>query len=294
MKNNNFSLWSLMIAALFTLWGCGGSGAGSTSSTTGTASNPTISTASYKFEYIPVTPAQNGKSTFKIRLTNLSTGSAAAGKTISFLPMMHMTSMDHSAPFDAPIDNGDGTYTFIVYYLMSGDWELNLTVNGETATFTPTVLATSGSTVRASLKGIADLIPGMMGGTSKRTYYLFNDGLTGSGPYTFGIFIAALDNADMTSFPAVSSGSTLHDESSVAWTVTTITVAASSDGGTTWIAATPGSVAGHWSVTGLSGLASGGSIKVRVTINGEQKTTDGNALSVGTNDATTFTIVAGT
>jgi hypothetical protein len=43
----------------------------------------------------------------------------------------------------------------------------------------------------------------------------------------------------------------------------------------------------------LTGLATGGTVKVRVTINGEQKTADGTAAIAGTNDFATFTVVAG-
>ncbi len=50
------------------------------------------------------------------------------------MPVMHMVGMDHSTPVDSITDNGDGTYTCIVYYLMSsvmsgkskGYWELEV------------------------------------------------------------------------------------------------------------------------------------------------------------------------
>jgi len=289
MKPTIFMSLLVMLTALCMLWGCGGSGSSSTSPTT-TSSTLTALTTTYKVEYTPVTTAKDGKSTFKIKLTNRSDGTAAAGKTITLTPMMYMTSMSHSAPFDAPVDNGDGTYTSSIYYLMDGDWTLTVAIGSETATFNITVAAATGSTIRATLKGITDKIAPMSGTTPvSRTYYLFNEGLSGG---TFSLFIAARDDSMMLSFPAVSSGSTLHDQDGNAWTVSTILVEASSDGGTTWVTATPGSVTGHWTVAGLGSFTSGGTIKVRVTINGEQKTTDGSAVST-TNGSTTFTIVAG-
>jgi len=287
MKTTRFTLIPVMLAALCMLWGCGGS---SSTSTTTTSSTLTALTTSYKVEYTPVTTAKEGKSTFKIKLTNRSNGTVASGKTITLTPMMYMTSMSHSAPYDTPVDNGDGTYTCNIYYLMDGDWTITVSIGSETATFNITAAASTGSTVRASLKGVTDKIAPMSGTTPvSRTYYLFSEVLSGG---TFSLFIAALDDNMMLSFPAVSSGSVLHDQNGNAWTVSTILVEASPDGGTTWVTATPGSVTGHWSVAGLGSFSSGGTIKVRVTINGEQKTTDGSTAST-TNGSTTFTIVAG-
>jgi hypothetical protein len=143
-----------------------------------------------------------------------------------------------------------------------------------------------GTTSRATLKGVTDVI-GSMTGTSKRTYNLFNDGSTFGMSSTFRLFIAASDDSMMMRFPTVSIGSIL-----TGLTVSTMTVEASGNNGSTWSGLTD-SGGGHWSVSGLTGLATGGTVKVRVTINGEQKTTDGNTAIAGTNDFATFTIVAG-
>jgi hypothetical protein len=260
----------------------------------------TALSSSYKVEYVPgAMAATQGKTTFKIKLSNRSDGSAATGKSITLMPTMYMASMSHSAPVDAVVESSTpGTYDCSVYYLMAsgpgmGIWELKVMIGMENATFYPPVAMAMGTTSRATLKGVNDVIGSMMGmGTSKRSYYLFNDGSTFAMSSTFKLFIAAADDAMMMKFPAVSLTSTLHNEMNVAWSVTGMTVQISTDNGNTWTSMNDAG-AGHWSISGLNGLAMGGTIKVRMTINGEQKTTDGNAATTGSNDTASFTVVAG-
>ena len=258
-----------------------------------------VLTANYVVEYVPgMMVATQGKTTFKIKLSNLD-GTAASGKTITLMPKMYMASMSHAAPVDAVTESATpGTYDCSVYYLMAsgpgmGLWELKVMIGMESATFYPPVAMSMGTTSRVTLKGINDVIGLMMGmGTTNRTYYIFNDGSTFGMASTLNLFIAAQDDSMMMKFPAVSTGSTLHNEMNVSRTVATMTVLASTDNGVTWSSLTS-SNSGHWSVSGLTGLASGGSIKIQVTIDGEQKTTDGAAVVAGTNDFATFTVVAG-
>jgi hypothetical protein len=142
----------------------------------------------YKVEYLPgMMPATQGKSSFKIRITNRGDGSPATGLSLSLMPTMHMATMSHMTPVDGTItENVPGTYSCTAYYLMAsgmgmGYWELKVQIGGmggETATFYPSVgMAMGGTTVRSTLKGQSDLIAGMMS-PSKRNYYLFKDGLT--------------------------------------------------------------------------------------------------------------------
>jgi len=110
----------------------------------------------------------------------------------------------------------------------------------------------------------------------KRKYFLFRDNLTGTtGNHTFDLFIATKES--MMSYPAVSVGTTLKDETGTDWSVNTMSVEVSTDR-TNWIAATDNGN-GHWSASGISGLTDGtqGTLYVRLTVNGEQKTDDGNA-----------------
>jgi hypothetical protein len=140
-------------------------------------------------------------------------------------------------------------------------------------------------TVKATLKGQSDIISGMSG-TEKRSYYIFNDGLTSGmsmGSGTLNLFLAAKDS--MMSFPALSVSTTsLHDETGASWSANPVTVDGSLDG-TSWTTGT-NTKNGHWSISLMSGITSSvtNTIYVRLSVgkNGgvaEQKTTDGNAVS---------------
>lgn len=272
--------------------------------TTGTATPPPFATkaltATYVVEYIPGSmSATQGRTSFKIKLSNRSDGSAATGKSITLMPKMYMPAMTHATPVDIVTESATpGIYDCTIYYLMAsgpgmGIWELRIMIGMETAYFYPPVAMAMGTTSRATLKGIADTIASMMGmGTAKRSYYLFNDGSTFGMSSTFRLFIAAADDAMMMNYPAVSNGSTLHNAMGAGWTVSGMTVEATTDNGSSWNSLTSNGN-GHWSVSGLTALAMGGSVKVRITVNGEQKTADGTAVVSGTNDTATFTVVAG-
>jgi hypothetical protein len=246
-------------------------------------------TTSYRVEYIPgMMAATQGKTAFRIKLTNRD-GAIATGQAITLMPKMYMPGMSHSAPVDAIVESSTpGTYDCTVYYLMAsgpgmGVWELKVMIGMETATFYPAVAMAMGTTSFVKLVGISDTIASMMGGTpSGRTYRLFNDGITGT---TAKLFIAAADDSMMMKFPAVSVGTTL-----TGLTVGTIAVEVSTDK-ISWTALTDDGK-GHWSNTGIMTLSAATNLYVRLTINGEQKTTDGNIAVTGTNDFATFTITS--
>ena len=257
-------------------------------------------TTNYIVEYLSGTmAAATGKTMFKIKLSNLD-GTPAIGRTLTLRPYMYMATKSHTTPMEAVVDNGDGTYSCTVYYVMStmmnglsmGVWELKVTINGsESVKFFPVVGMPMGNTTLTKLNGVNDSIMGMSG-LEKRTWFLFNDGLTGvSGNHTFKVYLATKEMANaMLTFPAVKTGDTLLNQSAVSWTVNTIAMDVSTDG-TTWIAATDPGNTGHWTAAGLTGLSSGtaGSIYVRLFVNGEQKTTDGAAVG-SANGYQTFTV----
>lgn len=254
----------------------------------------TALTASYKVEYLPGTAAAvQGKSSFKIKLTNLSDSTPAAGKSVTLTPFMFMATKSHTTPHDAVVDNGDGTYSCNVYYVMSsmmggvsmGVWQLKVTIGTETAYFYPTVAMPVGTTTLTKLTGVSDAIA-VATGTEKRTYFLFNDGLSvGTGGYDFGIYLATKEN--MNNFPAVKVSAQLKDQTGTFWTVNTISVDVSTDAAT-WTSATDNGN-GHWSVSGLSAGVTG-KIYVRLLVNGEQKTTDG-TVAAGVNGYQTFNVI---
>ncbi len=136
------------------------------------------------------------------------------------------------------------------------------------------------------------MIAGMMM-PEKRSYYLFKDALTGmTGNHTFNLFVAARES--MMSFPAVSVDTVLSTGTAYALTANPMIVEVSSDA-STWIVATDNG-GGHWSATGIAGLVDDtqGTIYVRLTINSEQKTTDGaTPAGNGTNDYASFTLTPG-
>ena len=255
-------------------------------------------TNTYKLEYVEgMMAASAGKTFFKLKIMKRNDGTAATGLTVSLMPTMHMATMSHSAPVDAVTEDSanPGTYSCTLYYLMAsgpgmGYWDLKATIggmSGESATFYPAVgMAMGTTTVRATLKGQTDAIAGSMGmPASQRTYYLFNDG--GTTTTTFKLFLAAQES--MMSYPAVSAGTALHDAANAAWTVNPVTVLVSTDNAT-WLPAND-NTGGHWSVSGLTGLTAGqsGKIYVKLTINGEQKTTDGTA-PMDVNGSASFTV----
>jgi hypothetical protein len=260
--------------------------------------NKTALTASYRVEYLPGTvAATQGKTSFKIKLSNLVGGTPAAGKAVSLSPYMFMATKSHATPSDPVIDNGDGTYSCTVYFLMSsvsnginmGLWQLKVNIGSESASFFPSVAMPTGTTTVAKLTGVSDAISGPAG-VEKRTYNIFMDRLTpgAAGGYDFGIFLSTKES--MESFPAVALGSQLKDQTGAPWTVNAISAQVSTDG-TSWLPATD-SGGGHWVAPGLTGLTPrvAGKIYLKLTVNGELKTTDGLAAAAA-NGFQTFTVI---
>lgn len=260
--------------------------------------------ASYQFEYVQgMMPATEGKTLFKLRVTDATTGlTPQSGLSLSLKAMMHMATMNHStpAPAAACVESATaGTYDCIIYYLMPslmmntsmGYWNLTVMAGmGESAVFYPTVTMAMNGNGKAVLKGQdGDKIAGMTG-TENRSYYIFKDSVTGTtGNYTIKLFAAAKEN--MMSFPAVYVGKTLNGGSAYELNISAMTIAVSTDG-STWIPADGSGNDGYWTAGGVAGLTAGvqGSIYVRVTVNGELKTTDGAAAAGdGSNDSTVIT-----
>ena len=269
-------------------------------------------TNSYRVQYIPgMMPPVQGKTQFKIRVANRSDNTAVTGLvasgSLNLVPWMHMATKSHSSPWDNTIvDNLDGTYSCTVYYLMStamggtsmGYWRLAVEIGDpggpETATFYPTVgMAMGTDTVRATLKGQNDNI--VAAPAEQRTYYLFKDGAMtydNVSTHTLNLFVAAKES--MTSFPAVTVGTTLHDAGGAAWTVNDVSAEASTDNTfNTGVVNGENSGGGHWSFPGIAGLPRGstGTVYVRLTVNGERKTTNGLAPS-GANGYQAFSVTA--
>ena len=121
--------------------------------------------------------------------------------------------------------------------------------------------------------------------TEPRSYYLFNDGLVaGESGYNLSLFIAAKNS--MKSYPAVATGGELAN-GDMSVQINNVHLEASVAGGD-WVSAEE-SGDGHYIIRGIQGLTAGtdSELKISLMINGEQKTTDGMAVS-DTNAYATF------
>ena len=262
--------------------------------------------SSYKIEYVPgMMAAMEGKTKFKLHVSDKATGVAEMGLTVTLMPMMHMAGHQHSTPKLDCIDVGAGDYDCTLYYLMPssmadggsmGYWELKvMAAMNESVTFYPHVMMAMGDTAKIKLQSQTagtDKIMGMTG-EMNRKYFVFKDSMTGMGDNrNFAMFIAAIEN--MMSYPAVSDGTTLSTGTLYQVIATPMTVEVSTDK-TNWVMATDNGN-GSWSAAPLSGLVNGveGKVYVKLTIDSEQKTTNGAApAGDGTNDYGSFTLTPG-
>ncbi|MDF1554549.1 MAG: hypothetical protein P1P84_15870 [Deferrisomatales bacterium] len=249
-------------------------------------------TTSYRVEYLPVAPgAAVGRTPFRLSVTRRGTGAPVAGLAVSLQPVMHMAAYDHATPWEPVTDNGDGTYTGAVYYSMPGGeglgtWSLGVDLAAgavvETAIYHPVV--SSLNVNMAVLRGQDDQIQGSLG-PAARPYYLFDAGLALEGgtpsSYRFDLFVAAQESD--RDYPGLALGSVLHDAGGAPWTVTEAVVEVSLDADDNdvpdgWYTAS-GGAGGLWSVAGMTGIAPDSetlAFFVRLRVNGEQKTANGN------------------
>jgi hypothetical protein len=286
---------------MLALSACGGSSTGSSVDSSGstTLADNEVLTDTYKVSYQASNMATVGKTSYTVTVTDRTTGAAISGAEVSFSPWMKMAMSEHGSPAGSVTDNGDGAYTGDVYYLMAssmngqamGDWTFGATINGETATWAQEVMMSMGDTMVVNFKNNADMITDMNGDAGTRTYFAFRQSLIGSnGAHTFTMFLATRQS--MMMHPAVHTGATLKDENGTGWTVDNVTVEVSTDL-STWTSMTE-SGAGVFSVAGLTGLMDGmeGNIYVKLSINGRDYTTNGEAAD-GTNEYHTCVVTPG-
>jgi hypothetical protein len=271
---------------------------------TATSSFDTAEAANLKVTYTPPMMNVHGKNVFTLTITDTS-GTPVTGLTaaeLKVMPMMYMADRTHATPMGGITELGNGVYEVTAYYLMPsrmmdgttmGTWDLKVMANMKTVHFYPNInMAMMTNTVRVQLKGVNDTIINMDGLEVPRPYNLFRDNLVqqGSGTdYDFDIFIAPMEN--MMSFPALIDGMTLTSGmDGTPYDVTGITAEASDDDGASWTAGTPGVTDGVWSFSTLQLSSGTNTIKVRLTVSSEVKTTDGLAAVTDVNDFTTFTV----
>lgn len=257
--------------------------------------------------YIPESGAKVGKTVFDINIQETD-GTAVSSVTPNMLPMMAMEAgHKHSSPHTGCTQtDSEGNAQCSVYFLMPsemnnvkmGTWDLEFSLPDyeEVVNFTPLVTMPMGDTVLAKLKGgVDDQMPSMamamamneMPSSSPRTYYLFNNGITHmEGTHSVELFIAAKES--MKSFPALTAGLTLNEGSTGELSIDSIDnviVKVSADNSTWSDAISKGE--GIWQASGISGLTT--TLYVSLSVNGDQKTVDGDVA--GDNNASaTFTL----
>ena len=259
----------------------------------------TASSESYLVTYIPgMMGAMQGKTKFSLRITDHE-GNPESGLAPSLNPLMFMADRMHSTPYTDVTEDSEesGLYHASVYYLMAssmangnsmGYWKLSIELdeNSESVDFYPQVMMAMGDTARVNLKSQSDMIPGMMGMDEKRTYILFNNGLAeDENGHNFSVFIASKES--MMSFPSIAVGNTLNANSDYQLDLDSISVEMTTipEDPESWISATTDN-SGVWTASGLSNFEN--TVYVRLSINSEQKTDDGNAPD-GEGDEAEFT-----
>lgn len=271
---------------------------------TATSSFDTAEAENLKVTYTPPMMNVHGKNVFTLTITDTA-GTPVTGLTaadLKVMPMMYMADRTHATPMGGITELGNGVYEVTAYYLMPsrmmdgttmGTWDLKVMANMKTVHFYPNInMAMMTNTVRVQLKGVNDTILNMDGLEVPRPYNLFRDNLVQQGAgtnYNFDIFIAPMEN--MMSFPALIDGMTLTSGmGGTPYLVSGITAEASDDDGATWTAGTTGVADGVWSFSTLQLNSGANTIKVRLTVSSEVKTTNGLAAVTDDNDFTTFTV----
>ncbi len=299
IKANTFLKATATTLAACILMACGGESSESNGSHIITMSTPEMG-------------ASQGKTVFSVKVTDNDLV-ARPGVTPNILPMMQMGEAMgghmHSTPFTGCTEtDGTGNAECTVYFLMPsemnnvvmGTWDLAFSLpetDEEAIHFTPSVSMAMGDTVLAKLKGGQDDQVSMMSMSSmemndmpmteNRTYYIFNNGITGMGDSrSVELYVATKES--MTSFPTLNQNLVLNDGSSNEMSVDSIQVQVSSDN-STWIPAVSQGE-GIWQASEISGLTE--TLYVSLAVNGEVKTTDGDVAGT-TNASAPFTLSSG-
>lgn len=266
------------------------------------ATSDAVATQSYAVEYVAVGDGLHvGKSLFQLKITHMADGTPATGlaSSVKLAPKMKMSMMSHGNPVPADAvkeSSTPGTYDCTLFFTMAsvdgdgnaqGQWTLKVDLGAFDAGTLDLMVkpATSTDTPSATLRRSSDMIASM-GGAKMRSYPLFRDTLeAGSGDHTFKVFLATVQEGGMV-WPPVTAGLKLMDQGGIVeqLTVQTVELQASTDA-STWVPMPCDAMARCTAtVAGLSkGVAS--KIFVKMKLNGNDYTTDGNALDPSKNVA---------
>ncbi|MFY0641029.1 MAG: hypothetical protein JXR16_08285 [Bermanella sp.] len=198
---------------------------------------------------LDMTDVTNGVADITVNIT-AKDGQSLQGQTITLSPLMIMASgMEHGTPFENSNGTLDesGSFTSTAYFLMPsnmpsgdpmGDWSITVTFDSESEIIPITVDMMS-SDVKTLKGSDTDQIMNMSGGSTDRTYYLYNRGRhINSAMNMFEIYVAARES--MMDYQAIADGNVLNADSMYELTINNVLVEMCStecDLETNWITA---------------------------------------------------------
>jgi hypothetical protein len=217
-----------------------------------------------------------------------SDGQSLEGQTVTLSPLMVMASgMEHGTPFENASGTLDsnGSFTSTAYFLMPsnmsngepmGDWSITVTFD-EQSEIIPITVDMQSADIKTLKGGNADQIMSMSGGTTDRTYYVYNRGRHINSTMSmnmFEIYVAARES--MMNYQAIANGNVLNEDSMYELTINNVIVEMCStecDLETNWITAT--AKANHLGIYQGMNLGLTGNdtdmVMVRLTVNDEVK-----------------------
>ncbi len=266
------------------------------------AGSDAVATQGYAVEYIASAAGLHvGKSTFQLKIVKAdgtpATDLAASIKIAPTMKMSPMMSHGNPVPVDAVTESSTpGTYDCTLFFTMAsedmagksqGEWTLKVDIGAfDAGTIELRVKPAMGTdTANVMLRNSGDMIASM-GGAKMRGYAMFRDTLEAAGEsYVFTTFLATMQEGGAV-WPPVTVGLKLMDMagSIEQLTVQSVQLEASSDGNT-WVPM-PCDALSRCSAA-VAGLAKGApaTIHVKMKLNDEDYTTDGNALDPSKNAA---------
>lgn len=173
---------------------------------------------------LDMTDVTNGVADITVNIT-AKDGQSLQGQTITLSPLMVMASgMEHGTPFENSTGTLDenGSFTSTAYFLMPsnmpsgdpmGDWSITITFDSKSEIIPITVDMMS-SDVKTLKGGDTDQIMNMSGGTTDRTYYLYNRGRhinSAMNMNMFEVYVAARES--MMDYQAIVDGNVLNADS---------------------------------------------------------------------------------
>lgn len=236
---------------------------------------------------LDMTDVTNGVADITVNISSKD-GQSLQGQTITLSPLMVMASgMEHGTPFENSTGSLDenGSFTSTAYFLMPsnmpsgdpmGDWSITVTFDSQSEIIPITVDMMS-SDVKTLKGSDTDQIMNMSGGTTDRTYYLYNRGRhinSAMNMNMFEVYVSARES--MMDYQAITDGNVLNAGSMYELTINNVLVEMCStecDLETNWITAEPkDNNPGIYQGMDL-GLAGDDSdmVMVRLTVNDEAK-----------------------